>query len=162
MSGNDYTLLKPTGPEDRIALAAWLQGLADDVLRGDIEADAGVIALSDGDVHRVTWTGYRQRARMQEAARDIQTEIWHTVGDREKPEARAARRRKLRAITAMEAHQYERDHPFHCECRRRFKTERGLVQHARLMRYGEHRLTEPPEPETLRVVRTDAAPKGGA
>lgn len=111
----------------------------------EVDADAIIIVLSDGDVHRAYWHGYSgyDRTRFHRAQHAIsETEVCQRNKQRgwefETATQSAERRRALDEYQRREETAFNVEHPLHCECGRQFKTQRGLDLHVQRSAWGKH------------------------
>ena len=143
----------------RETVIAWLRDLADAIEVGRVEADAGAVVLSEGDIHRAFSTGYQGRSSEWAHARQALYDGQYAPTPEERAEWRAEQERRRQA----EQDAYEREHPWKCACGRRFKTHRGWKGHrgARRRRAKQDTATivygGGPAPQHETVVEVEAA-----
>ena len=114
----------------RATVIAWLRDLADSIEVGKVEADAGAIVLSEGDIHRAFSIGYQGRSDEWIHARQSLLDSPHGPTPEERAERRAEQERRRQA----EQDAYEREHPWKCACGGRFKTHGGWKTHRGAMK----------------------------
>ena len=91
------------------------------ITSGDIDADACVVVLSLGDIHRPYWCGYFHEKILSHAK-------W-SILDEDDPEEAADQRASYANSERERIETYRREHPWHCSCSADFKTQRGLRRH---------------------------------
>jgi len=136
----------------RLAVAACLNRLAERLTLGDLQADAVLIVLSEGDIHRPFWQGHYEWPRLNRATNAVSEEASRQRGWGCSPEENAARRVTLVQKEREKVEAYEREHPHACICSDRFKSRRGLDQHIGRTRYGQHGVAPIPETPSFQVV----------
>lgn len=109
-------------------IATYLHTVAAAVENGLYDADAVLIVLTEGDIHRPYWTGHNDWSRLSRAADAPNQHRWNKDAT---PEQLAERRAKLQAIREAEAEAARQAEPYICECNNTFKTERGHTAHQR-------------------------------
>lgn len=129
--------------EARLKLASVLTNAAGHIAAGDMKAGAPyavVVVILTDDVPVLLASGLTSWEDMRDTDRAFTT--YHTAslfkarGEDVDPQDRIAERhraaRRMEAEEKLLKEQYNRDHPWHCEyCAKRYKTERGAVQHER-------------------------------
>lgn len=125
-------------PQQRLRVAAWLREQADNIARGIVEADAVMLVLSEGEVHRAFWHGGYTNERALDAANSLRERVWaarmHSEYD---AEAEADRRRANRVQQRQQHIDALAAKPFVCSCKERYATDRGFQQHLAIMRKQE-------------------------
>lgn len=109
----------------RATVIAWLRDLAETIEVGELEADAGAVVLSEGDIHRAFSIGYQGRSAEWVHARQSLLDGPQGPTPEERAEYRAEQERRRQA----ERDAYERAHPWKCACGGRFKTHGGWKTH---------------------------------
>ena len=120
-------------------MIAWLRDLAEAIEVGKVEADAGAVVLSEGDIHRAFSIGYVGRSSEWVHARHSLLDGPNGPTPEERAECRAEQERRREA----EQDAYEREHPWKCACGGRFKTHGGWKVHRGAMRRREMRRRSP-------------------
>lgn len=114
----------------RATVIAWLRDLAKAIEVGRVEADAGAVVLSEGDIHRAFSIGYQGRGAEWVHARQSLLDGPDGPTPEERAEYRAEQERQRQA----ERDAYARAHPWVCACGDRFGTHRGWKGHRGAMR----------------------------
>ncbi len=112
------------------AVVAFLRRAADRIEAGELGADAALIVVSEGDIHRPGRIGYRDDMTFIHARGAFYSYRFDTTSPEEQAEWRAEQERQRQAT----ADAYEREHPWQCVCDARFKTHRGWTSHRGAMR----------------------------
>lgn len=113
------------------AVVTFLRDIAERIEAGDLSADAAVVVVSEGDVHRPGSIGYRDGKVWVNARQSL---YHHQTDSDSSPEDRADWRAVQERQKQAKQDAYDRTHPWRCACNQRFKTHRGWTIHRGAMR----------------------------
>ncbi len=144
----------------RDAAVALLRRVADQIADGRVSATQAVVVVRAPDAEgcAVSWSGSLSRAQQLDVAGMLH-DAWPLLaglgpGGKPRPTNDLVRegveRRRMNLAAAEQADlDYAAAYPVQCQCRKRFKSARGLAQHVRWGEgsgYGVHGSAHKPEP----------------
>ena len=119
---------------ERLKIAERLTALAKRIARGEIDADSYLVAVGFQDLGLVRWYGVKTWGHWHDLVGLLHDERNRQMfGGGPSDLSPAQRRKRIEQQQADETRAFAEVHPWLCSCKARFATERGALQHKRIL-----------------------------